>query len=136
MQHELTYYDGRECEHCGEPIADQAHKLRTHCRRTEDENGIIRNCKDDKNSESRKLAEEPYRWLTALQKRMFEALENLIIAFGDTVTIEQLNQYGVQLDKATTMTSQEGLWTFHFLHHTVEQQYNQTYKIKTQLYVL
>lgn len=131
-----TFEQGRKCEHCGTPIADQEHKLRTHCRPLVLEDGTVISCKDDKNAERRKEADEQYRKLVALHKRLFNALEDLLSAYGNFVTVEQLNRFGVQLDKAVSLQRKEGLLIFSFLHHKLEQQINQTFTIKREQYAL
>ncbi|NTS43981.1 hypothetical protein HRG84_24090 [Flavisolibacter sp. BT320] len=133
---ELTYREGRVCKHCDTPIADQEHKLRTHCERVVHDDGSIGSCKDDRNADKRKEADEPYRKLVAFQKKQTAQLDNLLATYGTCVTVEQLNQYGVQLDKALGLQKEEGLLIFLFLYHRLKQQRDQTFTIKRESYVL
>jgi hypothetical protein len=134
--HQKTYLLGRKCQSCGELIADQEHKLRTHCERVVLDDGSIGSCKDDKNAALRKEADEPYRKLVAFQKKQTTQLENLLTAYGARVTVEQINQYGVQLDKALCLQIVEGLLTFNFVFHRLVQHRDQTFIIKREPYVL
>ncbi|WP_121356173.1 hypothetical protein [Flavisolibacter nicotianae] len=136
MNSELTYYDDRHCENCDKPIPDQEHKLRNHCRTYVDDNGNVVSCKDDKNADRRRITEEQYRKYVALHKQQFQAIEKLLNTFEHTVTIDQLNHAGVQLDKNVTYTEENGLLTFFFLHHRLDQQPNGTFTIKHEEYVL
>jgi hypothetical protein len=135
-QIEGTFNDGRFCKHCGTPIADQEHKATEFCPREVLDNGTVKCCKDDYHAALRKVREEQYRKLTALQKQLFNAIEDLAAACGATVTVEQLNRYGVQLDKAVSLSKKEGLWIFFFPHHQLQQQANQTFTVKWIDYVL
>ncbi|RYG59767.1 hypothetical protein EON64_19905 [archaeon] len=129
---EQTYLLGRKCQNCGELIADQEHKLRTHCERVVQDDGSIGSCKDDKNAALRKEADEPYRKLVDFHKKQTAQLDNLLTAYGARVTLEQINQYGVQLDKVLSLQIEEGLLTFNFTFHRLDQQRDQTFLIKSE----
>ena len=129
-----TYQTGRKCKHCGNRIADQAHGLIEFCDRKILEDGSIKSCKDDYNSALRREEEKPYRNLVAFHKQMSLAIGSLYLASGANVLVEQLNQYGIQLNKAIELERKEGLYTFYFLHHKICQLSKSKYKITPHVY--
>lgn len=124
-----TYNTGRKCKHCQTPIADQAHGLQHFCEREVLEDGSVRSCKDDHNAHLRKLSDEPYLQEMNFQKKMSTALQALHQGVGQQVTLEQLNQYGIQLDRALRLEIKDGLFHFYFTHFKVEQQTPITFKL-------
>ncbi|RYY49984.1 MAG: hypothetical protein EOO06_05260 [Chitinophagaceae bacterium] len=124
-----TYEKGRKCKFCQTSIADQAHGLTEYCEREVLEDGSVKSCKDDHNALLRKQSDEPYLQLTAFQKRMSGALTSLYKAIGEKVTLEQLNQYGIELHRAQRLEIQGGLLTFYFIHFKLEQLTSTTFKL-------
>lgn len=131
-----TYDRGRKCKYCEEPIADQVHGLTEFFEREVLEDGSVKSCKDDYNALLRKASDQPYLDAMAFQKRMTAALSTLYDAMGARVTLEQLNQYGIQLQRAQKMEMQNGLPTFSFIHFKVEQLTPFTFKLSNHVSVL
>lgn len=135
MTNSLTYKADRKCKHCSKPIPDQAHGLTEFCDREVLPDGTIKNCKDDYHIALRRVEEKPYRNLVSFHKRMSASIEALLKASGTVVTVEQINQYGIQLNKAVETGCYEGLLKFFFLHHMIEQETKKTFKITPHVYV-
>ncbi|RYE58860.1 MAG: hypothetical protein EOP48_02530 [Sphingobacteriales bacterium] len=131
-----TYDRGRKCKFCQTPIADQAHGLQEYCEREVLEDGSVKSCKDDYNAWLRKAGDQPYLDAMAFQKRMTAALSALYGAMGAKVTLEQLNQYGIQLQRAQKMEFQNELPLFYFIHFRIEQLTPFTFKITKHVSVL
>ena len=130
MEYDFYTYDrGRKCKHCETPIADQAHGLQEYCEREVLEDGSIKSCKDDYNAELRRKSDEPYLRHMNFQKRMTEAISALFTSMGEKVTLEQINQYGIQLQRALDLQSPNGLPIFLFTHFKIEQLTSSTFKI-------
>jgi hypothetical protein len=130
-----TYDRGRKCKFCEEPIADQVHGLQEYCEREVLEDGSVKSCKDDHNAELRKATDEPYLTELAFQKQTTRALDALYAARGEKVSLEQLNQYGIQLNRAQKMEMQSGLPIFYFIHHRIEQLTPHTFQLKRHVYL-
>lgn len=131
-----TYERSRKCKHCQTPIADQAHGLTEFCEREVLEDGSVKSCKDDYNALLRKASDQPYLDLMAFQKQMTAALSALYEAMDAKVTLEQLNQYGIQLQRAQKMEFQNELPLFYFIHFRIEQLTPFTFKITKHVSVL
>ena len=131
-----TYDRGRKCKFCQTPIADQAHGLQEFCEREVLEDGSVKSCKDDHNAELRKANDEPYLQLMAFQKRMSSALSSLYKSMGEKVTVEQLNQYGIELHRAQRMEILGGLYIFYFIHFKLEQQTPSKFKLSKHVSLL
>ncbi|RYZ62765.1 MAG: hypothetical protein EOO14_01305 [Chitinophagaceae bacterium] len=130
MSYDFQTYDrGRKCKFCQTPIADQAHGLQEYCEREVLEDGSVKSCKDDHNALLRKQSDEPYLRQMNFQKKMTAAISALYRAMGERVTLEQLNQYGIQLQRALDIQIPKGLPLFYFTHFKIEQLTPSTFKI-------
>ena len=126
-----TYDRGRKCKYCGTPIADQAHGLTEYCEREVLEDGSVKSCKDDHNAELRKVNDEPYLREMNFQKGQTTALHALVRSKGELVTLEELNQYGIQLHRALTLEIRDGLYSFYCTHHKIQQLTTKTFQLQT-----
>src|SRR5215216_3113396 len=94
-----TFSHKRKCLLCETPIADQAHASTKFCPRVEMSDGTIKSCKDDYHSPLRKEKYEPYKRIADFHKETNGKIESLFLAKGELVTIEQINQYGINLHR-------------------------------------
>jgi hypothetical protein len=98
-----TYNNKRKCLHCGAPIADQKHSSTKFCPRVKLSDGTIQSCKDDYHSPLRKDRNAPYKRIAEFHKDAHRRINCLLDAKGETVTVEQINQYGINLYKSFEM---------------------------------
>lgn len=96
-----TYDKGRKCQNpeCDAPIPDQAHGLRLHCPREVLPDGSIKSCKDDSNTEKRKVKLSPYKELMKHYMTMDILIRRLLRRKGERVTLEDINRAGINLSR-------------------------------------
>ncbi len=119
--HGSAHTQGRQCLHCGAPIADHIHKGRKFCEREVLADGSVQSCKDDFNARLRKERDESFRGRTALQKRLSIAIAALYKNKGERVTTDDLDRYEIPLEDALRQEPKGGLFDFYFHHHRLEQ---------------
>lgn len=96
----LTYKDNRKCEHCGSPIADQEHKAQKFCTKGIYADGSIKNCKDQFWSEQRREQKDIYQAMVAYHRSCYDTLHHLYNLNIPEITLEHLEQMGVDLSKS------------------------------------
>lgn len=125
-----TYYKERECRHCSEPIADQAHGLLEFCPREVLEDGTIKSCKDDYHTPRRKIKKAPFKGFMVHHEQMRNSLRKLLRRHGEWVNIELINSYGINLTRpAETAFADDGSKIFYFVEYAVVQTKHKHYKI-------
>jgi hypothetical protein len=127
----ITYIENRKCAHCGTPIADQSHGLRKFCPREVLSDGSIKNCKDEYWSAINREQLEPFITVAYFQKQQFENLEGLHKAKGESVVLEDINKWGVDLSRPLKFKIQENQYTWWFHHYGIKQLPNNQFKIFT-----
>lgn len=125
-----TYDNNRECLNCSAPIADQEHAATKFCERQVMPDGSIKSCKDDYHSAKNKEKNAPFLKLYNYHKKALEQIEKLQSHKGDTVTTEQLNQYGIRLDMPVKYDlNPAGKSTFYFIDYCFTRITQFTFKI-------
>lgn len=125
-----TFYRGRECLHCSEPISDQEHGLTKYCPREVNEDGTIKSCKDDYHTPRRKIKKAPFIGFLVHHEQMRNSLRKLLRRHGELVNIELINSYGINLSRpAETEYGNDGSITFYFVEYAVIETKNKQYKI-------
>lgn len=127
---EPTYYDKRKCLNCNAPISDQTHALSKFCPRIELEDGTVISCKDDFHSKKNKKENLAYRKLIAHHKLMTKTIDELIAIKGDMVTIDDINQAGINLNMPIHFDVTENDQNMYgFTYHTITKTKENQYKI-------
>lgn len=130
MKVSYTYNLGRECKNCSEPIADQAHALRTFCERVKLDDGSVLSCKDDFNSALRKIEKAPFKVFAIHQENMHDRLQSLFKRHGEIVSLELLNRWGIILNRPAEIGwDKDGVQTFYFIEYAVVRINQNQYKI-------
>lgn len=125
-----TYYLNRRCLHCNEPIADQAHKTRTHCPREVMPDGTIKCCKDDRHTEINSKKNPPYRAIAKHHKKMHDNIEKLYKDKGALVCQADINNYGIILNRPLEFQRANGQYTFCFTGYKIKQLDQNNFKIE------
>jgi hypothetical protein len=126
-----TYYKNRKCLFCGNPIADQIHGLRKHCPRIILPDGTVGSCKDDKHIARRKTQDLPYNRLARHHKLMNERIADLMKTTGETVTLEDINRFGIILHRPVEIRkNKDGKYSYCFVEYTINESFNNQFKIK------
>lgn len=94
-----TFYKKRICRHCGKPIADQESAARIYCHKIILEDGSVQDCKDDYHAPRRKISDAPFKRIFDYHKEAHKRIGSLLTAKGSNVTTEQLNQFGIKLNR-------------------------------------
>ena len=116
--------------HCDSPIADQAHASTKFCPRFVLPDGSIQSCKDDYHSPKRKDANLPYKRIADYHKDAHRRINSLVKAKGDTVSIEQINQYGIRLNRPIEfVVDAKQVTTCYFVEYAFAQLPNKQFKI-------
>jgi len=125
-----TYENKRACLFCGKRIPDQWHKTIKYCPRTVLEDGTIENHKDDYHSKYSKPLNKPYKFIAAYHKGVHERIEALFNVVGNVVTIEDVDNFGIDLSRPFQFkVSKDQLYKFYFHEFLIEQLPNNQYKI-------
>jgi hypothetical protein len=122
----------RKCNHCSTPIADQVHASTLFCAREELPDGSIKSCKDDYHAERYKQSNIRYKNIFNFHKRATDSISKLQAQKGGMVTIDDLDQYGIPLDRAAKIEippTQKSV--FYFAEHCITQINATQFKITT-----
>ncbi|MFN3795537.1 MAG: hypothetical protein ACK4RX_12810 [Chitinophagaceae bacterium] len=114
-----TYFQGRVCQFCGEPIEDQARKSKIHCSAWIDEFGVKHDCRRKKHQYKHQLEEDVLLDFSAKQREMARQLQKLLAAHGNQVSTEVLDAYGINLSACLGFSFEEGVFTTRFLGFTI-----------------
>lgn len=126
-----TYFLGRVCQYCGEPIEDQARASRTHCPRFMDEFGVMHDCRRKKHQVKHQEDEAILLDWSAAQRQTKRKIEEAVIAHGDEVTLDVLDAYNIKLQECIRFNYLEGSAVFEFLGYDIIVKPNlKTYKIQ------
>jgi hypothetical protein len=99
-----TFFLGRECLFCGEPIADQERSTKKHCTPWYDEYGIRHDCKRKRHQVRHAEHDNVLYNYTAKQREFLRQIERLVAIHGDDVTTEMLTAFGISLSEAMKIT--------------------------------
>ena len=125
-----SFNDNRKCQNCNAPISDQTHALRKSCPRQKMPDGSVISCKDDFHCKKNKKDNKSYRKFVAYHKFMEKRIELLLKHKGDTVYLEDLNRYGIDLKKPVEFSENEKkFYTYKFMHHSLIQFESNNFKI-------
>jgi hypothetical protein len=132
MNNKITYLKNRKCLYCSEPISDQEHGLRKFCLRIKLEDGSVLCCKDDYNAAKRKKKIAPYKLFSSHQRAMHQNIRSLKIRCGDYVSIEQINRYGIIINRPAEIGwTESGRPIYYFIEFALIDFGNQKFKIIT-----
>lgn len=95
-----TYFSGRACLFCGEPIEDQARLSKKHCTPWIDEYGKNHNCRRKQHHMRHAEDENILLDHNTKQRETQRQIERLIKTHGNEVTIAMLDAFGIQLSSA------------------------------------
>jgi hypothetical protein len=127
-----TYLDKRICPNCNNPIPDQFHGLQKFCPREVREDNTVKNCKDDYWSKKNREKMAPFNNAAIFQRDQFEAVEALYKSKGKSVTLEDINRFGINLFRPmefrTTVSKQ---FEFYFYQYAIKQLSNNQFEILT-----
>lgn len=127
---DYTYYLGRECQYCQTEIADQTHAAREFCPRKVLDDGSIKSCKDDHHAALRKMNNAPFKGLVPHHERMRDTIRELYQAVGESVTREQINQYGVILNRPAEIGwNKESECIYYFIEYAFVRRSENQFKI-------
>jgi hypothetical protein len=116
----FSYDLGRQCKHCGAPIADQDHATREFCPTSIDQFGNNRDCKTAYHRENDKPLRDLISNLISKQKALSSRIDFLIKKYGYTVSTEQLDTYEINLTECINYSiAEDGILTSIFLKHTI-----------------
>jgi hypothetical protein len=116
-----TYKKGRKCLFCKEAIPDQAHKSRKFCPRSVLKDGSVEDHKDDFHAARRKEEDAPFIRIGMHQKLMDKRIEILYKKVGGKVSVQQLQEYGINLYRPIEINPNSGSFTFYFFRYAIEQ---------------
>ena len=129
---ELTFTQDRKCRHCSCPIADQVHAARLYCEPYELEDGSIQDCKEEYNSAVTRAEMEHFKPIAYYHRDVTRTLKQLIDTNGEQVTLEDINEHGIRLDRSLRFERAEsGLYTFYFKFYGIQQLNNSQFKLFT-----
>jgi hypothetical protein len=114
-----TFFMGRACQNCGEPIADQERATKIHCTRYKDEFGVIHDCKREKHQLKTKLHEDILLDWCARQRETRRRIEDAIKAHGNELTEQMLTAYNIILDTCFRYYKKAGTTVVVFLGYDV-----------------
>lgn len=92
-----TFFLGRACLYCGEPIEDQARSSKLHCSPWIDEYGVRHDCKRKRHHVKNHERESILLDFSANQREIARQIEQMIKAHGTEVTTEILEAYAINL---------------------------------------
>ena len=116
-----TYHENRKCKYskCQTPIADQEHATREFCPREELPDGSIKNCKDDYWAEIKKEANTIYKEMEMFHRLMSERLAHLYNLQLPEITVEILENMGIELSKSLLHFTEDTEVHFYFIDYKV-----------------
>ena len=117
-----TYFMGRKCQFCGEPIEDQARKTKIHCTPWIDEYGVRHDCKREKHQQKHQPEEEVLLDFGARQRKMTRQIENLIQSHGIEVTTDMLTAFDIKLSNNVSYEYNRKSATFKFIGYSIVYQ--------------
>jgi hypothetical protein len=121
---QFTYFQNRKCRYCRKPIPDQEHGLRKFCQTTDLPNGNRYSCKEFFHARKKKISNRKYCGIVKHFKKMDFALRRLINEKGNTVTVEDLNHFGINLQRPVEFVIIAGKNHFFFSEYFIEQNGN------------
>lgn len=110
-----TYKNGRKCRHCGAPLADQLNKRREFCPREVLPDGTVKNCKDDYWSQIGELEKTPFQNMLHYHRSCSETLEHLYQLNLPQITLETLEQVGIDLCRCAKHEFVDGEDRFYYI---------------------
>lgn len=114
-QPSYTFIENRKCLHCCSPIADQVHKAQKFCTRQEYADGRVKNCKDQFWSEQRRESKTVFKSMELYHKSCSESLHQLYNLNLPEVTLEHLEQIGIDLSRSAVHRVSENEQRFFYL---------------------
>ena len=127
-----TYLDKRKCLHCGEPIPDQKHLASKFCDHREQGKTSAESCKNKYWTFQKRKEPKDYCLLVKFHKQMNKRISQLLKYKGDTITREDLNKFGINLNCPVKIArNDDGKYTFFFIGYILEPLANNNFKIKT-----
>jgi hypothetical protein len=131
MSNYYTYENGRKCLHCGRPIADQEHLTTKYCPPIVLPNGKKKSCKDRYHSPRRKIKNMPYKQIADFHKEQHRRIKSLLKAKGETVSVEQINQYGINFYRPVEFMVEKQMVTYYYVGYAFKQFEINKFKIIT-----
>jgi hypothetical protein len=126
-----SFHLNRSCLFCCKPIADQAHAAIKFCRRKVLPDGSVGSCKDDFHAAKRKKINPPFNKIAKHHKLMHQKITLLFRLKGETVTLEDVNRFGITLHKPVSLTNNsDGSTTLFFVEYSITKLSINQYKIK------
>jgi hypothetical protein len=117
---EETFFEGRECEYCNEPIADQVHATRKFCPKTKDSKGNVIDCKTDFHREKEAPDKLIQNDLINKHKGIAKRINDLLSKKSSEVLTANLDAYDIDLSSCIEFTlKSNGELTTIFLEHTI-----------------
>ncbi len=117
---ELTFNDGRACENCSKPIADQEHATRKFCEKTIDIYGNIVDCKSDYHREKEAPDKAIHIEIINNHKAITKRINELLSKKSPIVTTQDLDAYDIDLRQSLEfILKSNGELTSIFLEHTI-----------------
>lgn len=125
-----TYDKKKICPNCGCEIPDQIHASRKFCPPYRLPDGTKINCKDQYHSPLKKQKNAPYNKIADFHRKTRDSIDMLRKAKGADVTIEDLNQYGIRLNRPVEWeANNDQVWTYYYVDFSITQFPNHKYKI-------
>lgn len=116
-----TFKKGRKCLFCGDSIPDQSHKSRKFCPRRVLEDGSVEDHKDDFHAARRKEEDAPFIRIGMHQKLMNRRIDMLYKKIGEKVSVQQLQEYEINLYRPIEFSPNNGSFIFYFFRYAIEQ---------------
>lgn len=127
---DYTYFDERNCLHCGSLIPDQAHKGRLYCEREVLRDGSIKSCKDDFWSANRSTQLSEGKLPLLFHQQMSQSIRRLLELSLPEYDLEMLDRVGIRLDSSLKMEAcEDGTINFYFIGYCINVNII-SYKIK------
>jgi hypothetical protein len=128
---QYTFKTGRKCRRCSQPISDQEHLARKYCKPKTFPDGRMENCKDKYNSPIRKKLNAPYVSMAQHHKLMHNRITSLAKVKGNTVSLEEINLWGIILQRCFQFEVKDGKFIFYFHEFAIADLGNKRYKISS-----
>lgn len=127
----FTYLTGRKCLHCGAPIPDQKHLALKFCDYKELGKTSKESCKNKYWSKKKTKDLKAYRSLIKFHKSMNRRLTHLVLNKGETITANDINEYGIDLSSPVRLCfDQNKKKSFYYIGYIIIEITNNQYKIK------
>jgi hypothetical protein len=91
--------------------------------------GSVKSCKDDYHSPRRKVANEPFKRVADFHKTTYLRIQDLYKKSKGTVTLAQLNEWGINLSRPVEFSMEGGLYNAYFIKFLIKQISKTEYKI-------